>query len=110
MPNFANVVVTEYEPKSRIHRMDLGPYKEFLATLQVNQVVSLPLEEGETARSIKRRLTVASKDVKMRIRYTSVADTPDGQVQFKVMPLEKRPMAKKGEKTKKEKQEPKLIV
>ncbi|MAG35708.1 MAG: hypothetical protein CL878_05615 [Dehalococcoidia bacterium] len=89
MPNFdeAEKVKTR-SPQARTNRIDLTPYKAFLEQYEVGVTVDLPLEDGESPRAIKRRLTLASKELGMRLRYPQNMGTE--VVRFKVMPLEKR--------------------
>ncbi len=75
-------------PQQRTNRIDLTPYKDFLKKYKVGVTIDLPLESGESTRAIKRRLTLASKELNMRLRYPL---HPDKKViRFKVMPTEKR--------------------
>ena len=54
-------------PQERTNRIDLTPYKNFLQKYKVGVTVDLPLESGESTRAIKRRLTLASKELGMRL-------------------------------------------
>jgi hypothetical protein len=84
MPDFSAAAKVERPtPRSRTSRIDLTPYKEFLGQYEVGETVDLPLEAGESVRAIKRRLTLASRELEMRLRYPA---DPDGAVRFKVMP------------------------
>ena len=66
---------------------DLSGYKNFLKKLAVGQVVTLPLEEGETSRRVMRALNAAAAESNMRLsRLASGGDV----VKFKIVPEEKR--------------------
>ena len=80
MPDFARAQITNTT-------LDLSAYRCFLRKLAVGQVVTLPLDEGETSRQLMRRLNDAAQESSMRLgRLPS-----DGfSVRFKVLPLEKR--------------------
>ena len=94
MPNFSEAEkVKTRTPKPRINRIDLTPYKDFLQQYEVGVTVDLPLDTGESVRAIKRRLTLASKELDMRLRYP-LGMGPE-VVRFKVMPLEKRPIRRR---------------
>jgi hypothetical protein len=80
MPNFARAEISTTTE-------DLTGYKTFLRKLSVGQVVSLPLEEGETTRKVMRALNSAAEQSGMRI--TRLESSPDA-VRFKVAPAEKR--------------------
>lgn len=75
-------------PQQRTNRIDLTPYKSFLQKYKVGVTVDLPLESGESTRAIKRRLTLASKELGMRLRYPQ--HPVKEVIRFKVMPPEKR--------------------
>jgi hypothetical protein len=66
---------------------DLSGYKTFLKKLAVGQVVSLPLEEGETSRKVMRALNAAAAQSAMRLSRLA---SPNDVVKFKVVPEEKR--------------------
>ena len=80
MPKFARAeIATTAE--------DLTEYKNFLKKLTVGQVVTLPLDEGETSRKVMRALNSAADESGMRLtRLESPADS----VRFKVAPPQKR--------------------
>lgn len=80
MPDFAKAEISTTTE-------DLTGYKNFLKKLSVGQVVTLPLEKGETSRRVMRALNSAAEESGMRLaRLESAAD----QVRFKVVPSEKR--------------------
>jgi hypothetical protein len=76
--------------------VDLAPYKEFLQGFDVGEVVDLPLAADDRPRAIKRRLTIAAKQLSMRLRYR--ASDSSNAVRFKVMPLEKRKIRRRAAK------------
>ena len=89
MPEFTEAQKVETRtPRTRTSRIDLTPYKDFLQEYEIGETVDLPLESGESPRAIKWRLTLASKELGMRLRYP--LDMGTSVVRFKVMPLEKR--------------------
>jgi hypothetical protein len=80
MPNFARAEISTTTE-------DLTSYKTFLKRLTVGQVVTLPLEQGETSRRVMRALNSAAEQSGMRItRLASDA----ASVRFKVVPTERR--------------------
>src|SRR5919202_4409018 len=80
MPDFARAeIATTTE--------DLTNYKNFLRKLTVGQVVTLPLEQGETSRKVMRALNTAAEQSGMRI--TRLGSSSDA-VRFRVAPPEKR--------------------
>ncbi len=89
MPSFDKAVEVEIRsPQQRTNRIDLTPYKGFLQKWKVGITVDLPLKRGESTRAIKRRLTLASKELGMRLRYPQ--HPVKEVIRFKVMPPEKR--------------------
>jgi hypothetical protein len=80
MPDFARAEISTTSE-------DLSAYKAFLRKLAVGQVVTLPLEDGETTRKVMRALNAAAVESNMRLsRLPSAEDS----VRFKVVPEEKR--------------------
>jgi hypothetical protein len=80
MPKFAQAEISTTSE-------DLSGYKAFLKKLAIGQVVTLPLEEGETSRRVMRALNAAAAESEMRLsRLASEEDV----VRFKVVPAEKR--------------------
>lgn len=80
MPKFAQAEITTTTE-------DLSGYKAFLKKLSTGQVVTLPLETGETSRKVMRSLNAAAAQSSMRLaRVPSSSDV----VKFKVVPEEKR--------------------
>lgn len=80
MPDFAHAEITTTSE-------DLTNYKNFLRRLTMGQVVTLPLEEGETTRKVMRSLNAAAAECEMRI---SRLRSDDQSVRFKVVPEKKR--------------------
>lgn len=80
MPKFAQAEITTTTE-------DLTGYKTFLKKLAIGQVVTLPLEDGETSRKVMRSLNAAAAQSSMRLaRVASARDS----VRFKVVPEQKR--------------------
>jgi hypothetical protein len=80
MPDFTNAEVSNTST-------DLTPYLAFLKRLEVGQVVTLPLEQGESPRRVMRALNLAAGTSRMRIaRLPSGAEA----VRFRVIPPAKR--------------------
>jgi hypothetical protein len=80
MPDFARAQITTTTA-------DLSAYRGFLRKLAVGQVVTLPLDEGETSRQIMRRLNDAAQKGSVRLGRLPAEGH---SVRFKVLPLEKR--------------------
>ncbi|MBI3972466.1 MAG: hypothetical protein HY332_14390 [Chloroflexi bacterium] len=80
MPDFARAEITTTTE-------DLTSYKNFLRKLEIGQVVTLPLEEGETTRKVMRALNAAAQECEMRI---SRLPSDERSVRFKVVPQQKR--------------------
>jgi hypothetical protein len=66
---------------------DLSEYKAFLKGLKIGQVVSLPLDKGETSRKVMRALNAAAAESSMRL---SRLPSSDDNVRFRVAQPEKR--------------------
>jgi hypothetical protein len=80
MPDFDNAEVSDTST-------ELIPYLTFLKRLEVGQVVTLPLEQGESPRRVMRALNLAAGSSSMRIaRLPSGA----GAVRFRVISPAKR--------------------
>jgi hypothetical protein len=80
MPNFARAEIFNTTD-------DLSDYKNFLKKLNVGQVVTLPLETGETSRKVMRALNAAASESGMRLaRLPSPAES----VRFRIVPTEKQ--------------------
>jgi hypothetical protein len=62
---------------------DLTPYAGFLRKLQVGQTVTLPLEEGESTRTVMRALNAAARQLGMRLARLPLAG---GSLRFRVLP------------------------
>jgi hypothetical protein len=80
MPKFAQAEISTVSE-------DLSGYKTFLKRLAVGQVVTLPLEKGETSRKVMRALNAAAAQSSMRL---SRLPSDEQNVRFKVVPEEKR--------------------
>jgi hypothetical protein len=75
MPDFAKATVSD---TSR----DLTAYLAFLHKLEIGQVVTLPLEAGESSRSVMRSLNQAAHAQHMRIARLTAGD---GAIRFRVL-------------------------
>ena len=69
---------TAAEPRrsfsSRSHeRVDMEPYMDFLRSGQPGEILKWTLGEGEIVRRVKRRLTLAARDLRMEIRNRETA-------------------------------------
>jgi hypothetical protein len=80
MPNFTQAQITSAAE-------DMSAYRTFVRSLKVGQVVTLPLEEGESTRRVMRALNAAAKDHRVRLARLS---SLENAVRFRVMPVEKR--------------------
>ena len=80
MPKFAQAEITTTTE-------DLTGYKTFLKKLTIGQVVTLPLEEGETSRKVMRSLNAAAAQSSMRLARVA---SPQDVVRFRVVPEQKR--------------------
>src|SRR5215218_4524010 len=80
MPDFAGAEISN---QSR----DLAPYVTFLKRLTSGQVVSLPLELGESARAVMRSLNAAASEANIRLARLA---SDEGFVRFRVLAPEKR--------------------
>ena len=80
MPDFAKAEISTTS-------QDLSGYKTFLKRLEIGQTVSLPLEAGESSRSVMRSLNAAAAQSSVRLARLP---TTDGSVRFRVLPPEKR--------------------
>ena len=66
---------------------DLTPYTAFLKKLSQGQVVTLPLEAGESSRAVMRSLNAAAHQSGVRLGRLASAD---GTVRFRVLTPQKR--------------------
>jgi len=80
MPDFARAEITTTTE-------DLTGYMNFLRKLILGQVVTLPLEKGETSRKVMRSLNAAAQENGMRLARL---DSESDSVRFRVVPPEKR--------------------
>jgi hypothetical protein len=67
--------------------IDLTSYVTFLKKLSRGQIVTLPLEAGETPRTVMRAINAAAAESRLRLARL---DSPSGTVRFRVLPPEKR--------------------
>ena len=82
MPDFARAEISTDTP-------DLSAYRSFLKRLSPGQTVTLPLDEGETSRSVVRALNAAAAQSGLRLARLRSAP---GTVRVRVLPGEKRPV------------------
>ncbi len=80
MPDFAKADIST-------ESQDLSAYRTFLKRLTVGQIVTLPLEEGETSRRVMRALNSAAAQSDVRLARLPASN---GSVRFRVLPSEKR--------------------
>ena len=66
---------------------DLTAYITFLKKLSRGQTVTLPLEAGETPRTVMRAINAAAAESQLRLARL---DSPSGTVRFRVLAPEKR--------------------
>ena len=81
MPTFAKLSQAEVDELRR-HRpqtQDLGEYLAYVDTLKAGDWGSVTLEEGDTQRTVERRLTTAAKQKGMTLKYKRA---PEGQLLF----------------------------
>jgi hypothetical protein len=83
MPKFEKLTASEVErlKKRRNATQDLSAYLSYLDTLKSGDWGALTLEQGETQRAIKRRLTMASKQKGIILRYKK---GDEGRIIFEV--------------------------
>lgn len=70
-------------------RMDLTPYRAFLADLALGKGGILELEDGEDQRVVKRRLSMAATERDARVKWWSA---PAGQLRFQLVQRQKEPV------------------
>ena len=80
MPDFAKADLST-------ESQDLTAYRTFLKRLTVGQIVTLPLEDGETSRRVMRALNSAAAQSDVRLARLPASN---GSVRFRVLPSEKR--------------------
>ncbi len=83
MPKFEKLAPDEVErlKKRRNATQDLSAYSSYLDSLKPGDWGAVSLEHGETQRAIKRRLTMASKQKGMSLRYKK---GDEGRIVFEV--------------------------
>jgi hypothetical protein len=83
VPDFARATIAE-------HAEDLSEYIAFLRRLEPGQEVRLPLEQGESSRSVARALNSAAASAGVRLQHRP---RTDGAIRFRVLGAEKRRQA-----------------
>ncbi len=85
VPTFEKLSEAEVQKlgKRRAPALDLSEYVTFLDTLKVGDWGRISLAEGESQRTVKRRLTMASKQRGVTVKYRR---SPEGQVLFQIQP------------------------
>ena len=82
----ADVLTSQRHATSRKPGVDLTPYREFIKTCERNILVSFPLASDDSLRTIRRRLTLAGKELGVRIGH--LQGTEGNMIRFKVTPAE----------------------
>ncbi len=79
MPRFEKVPEEAARQWGRrgVPSLDLSEYRAFLEELQPGEWGRITLAEGESQRAVKRRLTMAAKDLDKLLRYRRA---PEGQI------------------------------
>lgn len=85
MPRFEKLSENEVEKlkRRRTPALDLSEYLAYLDTLKPGDWGAVTLDEGESQRAVKRRLTAASKLKGKEIKY-KYKKGPEGQIIFEV--------------------------
>lgn len=83
VPKFEKLSAADVEKlgKRRMPTLDLSEYLAFLDRVQPGDWGRLTLLDGESQRTIKRRLTSASKQKGLTVKYRK---SPEGQILFQV--------------------------
>ncbi len=83
MPTFSKLSKSEIEKlrNRRSAKVDLSEYLGFLGSMRPGDWGVITLEEGDSQRTVKRRLTTASKQQGKQVRYRK---GDDGQIVFEV--------------------------
>jgi hypothetical protein len=88
MPTFRRMSAEELGPpiRPRYPKPDLTPYLEFLYDFSSGEFGEITLGEAETQKAIKRRLTIAAKQLNKRIRYKRIRQrgSDDHLIRFEV--------------------------
>jgi hypothetical protein len=95
MPQFRTLSKEEVAKikSRRVKVADLYPYMDYLRTLQVGDYGEITVEEGESRQALKRRTTVAAKQLGMAIKWRRSQD--ENKLLFEVVPYASiLPMAK----------------
>ena len=82
----ADVPTSQGRAASRAPGVDMTPYREFIKTCECNTLVSFPLASDDSPRAIRRRLTLAGKELGVRIDH--LQGTEGNMIRFKVAPTE----------------------
>lgn len=73
MPKFAKLAKEDVESlrgrRGEFRAIDLSAYFSFLDSLKAGEWGAIELEQGESSRAIKRRLTIAAKQKQRKIKY-----------------------------------------
>lgn len=83
VPKFEKLSPAEVEQmkRRRTPTLDLSEYQAYLETLRPGDWGAVSLEEGESQRAVKRRLTTASKQMGREIKYKK---SREGRIIFEV--------------------------
>jgi len=114
MPKFAESSMVAVKDNRFSPDIPYTHYRDFLAQFEgtksvdpngerdgrevYNHIVDLPLDDGESIRSVRRRLSVAVKryDLKMRLAWALTPcqqeGLPPNTLRFKILPLQPRPI------------------
>ena len=71
--------------KRRVNVAVLYPYMDYLETLQVGDYGEVTVEDGESKQTIKRRTTVAAKQLEMAIKWQRSQD--ENTLLFEMVPV-----------------------
>jgi hypothetical protein len=87
MPQFRTLSNEEVAArrKRRVNTAYLEPYMEYLRTLNPGDYGEITLQPGDQRRVVKRRTTVAAKELRMAIKWRRSQD--ENKLLFEVIPV-----------------------
>lgn len=87
MPQFRTLSPAEVQQLTtrRLNLADLAPYMDYLETLQVGDYGEVTIGEGEKKQTVKRRTTLAAKQLGMAIKWKRSQD--QNTLLFEVVPV-----------------------
>jgi hypothetical protein len=87
MPQFRTLTADEVSKLKarRVNVDNLYPYMDYLRTLKIGDFGEVTIESGESGQAVKRRTTMAAKQLGMAIKWRRSRD--ENKLLFEVVPI-----------------------